>query len=71
MPTTTIYVQEATSEEPIQNLQILLAQMDGIERAIVDIDDGEFKIEYEAEKLSPYDIITFIEQQGMTVNRSE
>jgi copper chaperone CopZ len=70
MPTTTIYVQEATSEGPIQSLQLLLQEINGVERAIVDVDDGEIKIDYDATMLSPFEIITLIEQHGLTVSRN-
>jgi len=37
-------VKEATSDGPIQNIQTILQQTEGIERAMIDVDDGEIKI---------------------------
>ncbi|MEC2057741.1 heavy-metal-associated domain-containing protein [Peribacillus psychrosaccharolyticus] len=67
MLTTTMYVKEATSDGPIQNIQAILQQTEGIERAMIDVDDGEIKIEYHPEKISPQLITVLIEQNGLHV----
>ncbi|MFJ7745431.1 heavy-metal-associated domain-containing protein [Peribacillus sp. NPDC097295] len=67
MSTTTLYVREATTEGPILNLESILLNTDGVERAIIDVDDGEIKIEYSEDKLSPGQLVTLIEQYGLNV----
>lgn len=61
---TTIHVKAATSSEAIQKIESLLMQSEGIERAIVDTDDGGIKIEYDQNKISRQQIITNLTNQG-------
>ena len=68
METTTLYVKEATTEGPILNLESILLNTEGVERAIIDVDDGEIKIEYSEDKLSPSQLVTLIEQYGLNVS---
>ncbi|MBR8645082.1 hypothetical protein KEH51_14945 [[Brevibacterium] frigoritolerans] len=42
---------------------------EGVERAIIDVDDGEIKIDHSEEKLSPNQLITLIEQYGLNVTK--
>ncbi|MDP1420950.1 hypothetical protein Q8G35_21860 [Peribacillus simplex] len=69
MQTTTLYVKEATSEGPILNLESILLKTEGVERAIIDVDDGEIKIDHSEDKLSPNQLITLIEQFGLNVTK--
>lgn len=61
----TIYVKEAVNEQPIQTLETFLVQMDGIERALVDIEDGEVKIEFDENLVSQEKIKKRIQQHGL------
>jgi copper chaperone CopZ len=61
----TLFVQEATEEQPIKTLENILVNLDGIERALVDIEDGEVKIVYHEEKVTPDWIKYKIKQYGM------
>lgn len=61
----TVYVKEATKENPIQKLEAILIEMDGIERALVDMQDGEVKIVYNDEQVSPEQIKNRIKQHGL------
>lgn len=69
MQTTTLYVREATAEGPILNLETILLNTDGVERAIIDVDDGEIKIDHSVEKVSPDQLVTLIEQYGLNVSK--
>ncbi|MGE7761384.1 heavy-metal-associated domain-containing protein [Peribacillus sp. NPDC097895] len=69
MQTTTFYVKEATSEGPIINLESILLKTEGVERAIIDVDDGEIKIDHSEDMLSPDQLITIIEQYGLNVTK--
>ncbi|WP_141993807.1 hypothetical protein [Bacillus sp. B4EP4a] len=69
MQTTTLYVKEATSEGPILYLESILLKTEGVERAIIDVDDGEIKIDHSEDKLSPNQLITLIEQYGLNVTK--
>ncbi len=61
----TIFIKEATSEEPIQTLETILMKLDGIERALVDIDDGEVKITYDERQVGHEKITNWIQQHGL------
>ncbi|WP_377802209.1 heavy-metal-associated domain-containing protein [Bacillus benzoevorans] len=61
----TIIIKEATREEPIQELETILMQMDGIERALVDITDGEVKITYNESQVNDEMIKNRIRQHGL------
>lgn len=61
----TIFIKEATREEPIKTLETILMQMDGIERALVDIDDGEVKIKYDETQVGHEKIKNRIQQHGL------
>lgn len=63
----TIFIQEATKEEPIQTLEVTLMEMDGIERALVDMEDGEVKVTYNENEVAKEQIITRIKQHGLHV----
>ncbi|MFC3882131.1 heavy-metal-associated domain-containing protein [Bacillus songklensis] len=65
MANTTIYVKEATAEQPIQTLESILVQIDGVERALVDMEDGEVKIEYNEEQVTQEQIVKRIQQHGL------
>lgn len=63
----TVYLKEADKEQPIQTLEAILSGMDGIERALVDIEDGEVKIEYNENELSMEKIMNKILQNGFHI----
>ena len=71
MLTATIFVKEAVSDGPIQSIQSILQQTKGIERAMIDVDDGEIKIEYNPDKINLQLITLLIEQNGLNVQRDE
>lgn len=63
----TIYVKEAVNEQPIQTLETILIQLNGIERALVDMDDGEVKITYNENQVSQEKIKNRIKQHGLHI----
>jgi copper chaperone CopZ len=63
----TIHVKEAVNEQPIQTLETVLVQMEGIDRALVDIEDGAVKIEYNENQVSQEKIKKRIQQHGMHI----
>lgn len=67
MATLTLYVKEAVNEQPIQTLETTLSQMEGIERALVDTNDGEVKIEYNENQVSPEKIKERVLQHGLNI----
>ncbi|WP_237562954.1 heavy-metal-associated domain-containing protein [Bacillus dakarensis] len=58
-------MKEATMEKPIQTLETILMQMDGIERALVDVNDGEVKIIYDEKQVNLDQIKSSINQYGL------
>ncbi|MBT2655057.1 heavy-metal-associated domain-containing protein [Bacillus sp. ISL-18] len=67
MANLTIYVKEAVNEQPIQSLESVLSQIEGIERALVDTADGEVKIEYNETQVSPEKIRETVLQHGLNL----
>lgn len=61
----TIFIKEATSMQPIQTLETILMQMDGVERALVDTDDGEVKITYNENQVAQEKILNRIQEHGL------
>lgn len=67
MSTMTIYVKEATEEHSIQALESMLVGMVEIERALVDIEEGEIKITYDEAQIAEEQIIRRIQLDGFEV----
>lgn len=63
----TIYVDVANNKESIEKLEQVLLQLDGLERALVDTDDGEVKITYNQTRLSNKMILHSIKQNGFDI----
>jgi copper chaperone CopZ len=61
----TLFIKEATSMIPIQTVETILMQMDGIERAMVDTEDGEVKITYNETQVTHEKIISRIQEHGL------
>ncbi|MBM7583571.1 copper chaperone CopZ [Bacillus pakistanensis] len=61
----TIFIKEATREKPIQTLETVLMQIDGVERALVDIVDGEVKVTYNEGQVKQEEILSSIQQHGL------
>ncbi|GKW45700.1 heavy-metal-associated domain-containing protein [Planococcus sp. NCCP-2050] len=67
MATMTIYVKEATAENPIQVLETMLMGMEEIERALVDTEEGEVKITYDDAQIGEDQIVKRIQLEGFEV----
>lgn len=68
METMTIFVQGATEEKPIQSLESLLAEIPEIERALVDVENGEVKISFDENQISEEQIIQRIQVEGFHIS---
>ncbi|RST76050.1 heavy-metal-associated domain-containing protein [Siminovitchia acidinfaciens] len=64
---TTIYVDVANNKQAIEKLEQILLQLNGVERALVDIDDGEVKITYSETELQHEAILSTISRNGFDV----
>ncbi len=64
----TLYI-EADSHVSIQEIESLLNNIEGIERALVDVSDGEVKIDYAPDQVSYDSIVQRLEQQGLTIKQ--
>lgn len=60
----TIYVKEAKSGRPIHELEDVLLKEPGVERALVDVQDGEVKLELDETKVKESRIIHLIQESG-------
>ncbi|MGO1058731.1 heavy-metal-associated domain-containing protein [Planococcus sp. FY231025] len=67
METITIFVKEAISEKPIQELEAVVSTIEGVERALVDTGDGEVKITFDTKRLSKEEIFKKIREDGFHI----
>lgn len=67
MPTMNIRVKEATKEKPIQSLEEILAEIPEIERALVDVEEGEVNISFDENQISEEQIIKRIQDEGFHI----
>jgi copper chaperone CopZ len=63
----TIFIKQATSEEPIQAIERCLHELNGVERVLIDTDDGEVKIEYDEQRISRERIMITLNQHDFTI----
>jgi copper chaperone CopZ len=61
----TLFVKEATNGSAIQTLETALLELNGIERALVDTEDGEVKVTYNQETITKQEVEQKIQQHGM------
>ena len=67
MANTTIFVQEATTGPTIQSIEALLNELEGIERVLIDTDDGEVKVEFDDSKISKERIVITLQQHNFHI----
>lgn len=67
MVDTTIYVDVANNKQAIEKLEQILLQLNGVERALVDTDDGEVKISYCETELQHEAILSTISRNGFDI----
>ena len=63
----TIFINEATSSEPIQQIEQFLHELAGIERVLIDTEDGEVKIEFDEKIVSRERIIITLKQHDFCI----
>ena len=66
----TIFIKQATSEEPIQAIEQCLHELNGVERVLIDTDDGEVKIEYDEQMISRERIMITLNQHDFTIQNN-
>ncbi|HLT55265.1 MAG TPA: hypothetical protein VK057_04095 [Bacillota bacterium] len=64
MAETTIFVKEATTDSIIQQIEQLLNQIDGVERVLIDTEDGEVKLEFDMDKITEEEIASMLMEQN-------
>jgi copper chaperone CopZ len=64
MAETTIFVKEATTDSIIQQIEQLLNQIDGVERVLIDTEDGEVKLEFDTDKITEEEIASMLMEQN-------
>ncbi|MRG85672.1 heavy-metal-associated domain-containing protein [Salinibacillus xinjiangensis] len=67
MPHNTLFIKEAHGHDNIQKLESFLMNVPGIERVLVDTDDGEIKVEYDDDQIELQEITTNIESEGFHI----
>lgn len=65
----TIFVEEAKNRSDVQHIESFLSTIPGIERALLDMDDGEIKIEYQNHPEMYQNIVDSLESQGYHIRQ--
>ncbi|MGM0847230.1 MAG: heavy-metal-associated domain-containing protein [Bacillota bacterium] len=60
----TLQVSSATDIDTIQDLENILLKQEGIERALVDTENGEVKITYDGDQITFEEVERLIHQNG-------
>lgn len=68
MAEVTIFVQEAVDGKPIQEIESILTQLDGMERVLIDTSDREVKLEFNEEKVTAEQIATTLREHNFHYN---
>jgi copper chaperone CopZ len=68
MAETTLFIAEATAAQPIQQVEKLLNGLDGVERVLIDAEDGEVKIEFDERTISKERIVLTLQQHNFRVH---
>ncbi|WP_112180257.1 hypothetical protein [Paraliobacillus zengyii] len=68
MAEVTIFVKEAVDGKPIQEIESILTQMDGMERVLIDTSDGEVKVQFNEEKVTAEQIATTLREHNYHYN---
>jgi copper chaperone CopZ len=66
MKTVTFSIGEG-NQEIYNEIEILLAKMDGIERALIDLNDGDLKVEFNEGIIDTAQVKQAIESQGSII----
>ncbi|WP_068674856.1 heavy-metal-associated domain-containing protein [Oceanobacillus sp. Castelsardo] len=60
----TFFVKEATTGQVIQHIEHFLNEYDGMERVLIDTEDGEIKIEFNDNVITEEQIATALMEQN-------
>lgn len=60
----TLFVKEATTGQVIQQIEQTLNEYDGMERVLIDTEDGEIKIEFNDDVITEEQIATALMEQN-------
>ncbi|MDC3416583.1 cation transporter [Aquibacillus salsiterrae] len=63
----TVYIRQATDKHTIQHVESILHSLRGMERVLVDTDDGEVKIEYNADITTKEEIVDLLKKNNFDV----
>ncbi|MBB6453356.1 copper chaperone CopZ [Salirhabdus euzebyi] len=63
----TLFIKEAQDHDNIQKLESFLMGVTGVERVLIDTDDGEIKVEYDEQMLDLVEITKLINDQGFHI----
>ncbi|MFS0672213.1 heavy-metal-associated domain-containing protein [Ornithinibacillus sp. 179-J 7C1 HS] len=63
----TLFIKEATSETGIKKVEQILNQLKGVERVLIDTNDGEVKVEFNEGTISKDNIISALSEHKLTI----
>jgi copper chaperone CopZ len=66
---TITFALEDGNEELYKEIEVSLTNMDGIERALIDVNDGEMMVEYNEDVVDTVKVKQAIESQGSQIKQ--
>lgn len=57
------------NKDNYRELEKFLLTIDGVERALIDVNDGDLKVEYDEDLISEANVIDEIKNKGIAINR--
>ncbi|MGN7938351.1 hypothetical protein [Virgibacillus sp. 6R] len=57
------------NKDNYRELENFLLTIDGIERALIDVNDGDLKVEYDEDLISEENVIEELKNKGIAINQ--
>ncbi|MCT2535417.1 hypothetical protein NC661_18030 [Aquibacillus koreensis] len=67
----TFYIRNVIDKETIQEIEKILNQVNGMERVLIDTDDGEVKVEFYGDKVMIEEVNRILEEHRYQVERKD
>ncbi len=66
---TTTFTLHNENKDNYRELEKFLLTIDGIERALIDVNDGDLKVEYNEDLINEAIVIDTLKSKGITINQ--
>jgi len=66
---TTTFTLHNENKDNYRELEKFLLTIDGVERALIDVNDGDLKVEYDEDLISEENVIEELKNKGIAINQ--